>query len=105
MHWQDMANKGYLDKETMKKEWIVTPDDRLCKICAPLKGEKVGIDDAFSWGGKRPTRHPRCRCAFGLVEVLPVKPGTTELEDEGDYTEFDALDLIAQFGGRTRNNG
>lgn len=33
-----------------------------CKVCAPLDGETVAIDDQFSNGIDAPSAHPRCRC-------------------------------------------
>ena len=54
-----------------KKEWIVTPDDKLCPICEPMDGVQVGLDEDFQLNtGDRvdtPPAHPRCRCAVGLA--------------------------------------
>lgn len=69
LHWDDMISQGYLDPTTIKKRWSTTPDDRLCPICSDLNGETVDINGTFSWGGLRPTRHPKCRCSISLVEV------------------------------------
>lgn len=69
LHWEDMAAQGYLDKRFIKKKWSATPDERLCPVCKPLDGEIADIDKPFSWGGMRPTRHPKCRCAVSLVEI------------------------------------
>lgn len=33
-----------------------------CKVCAPVDGEKVPIDELFSNGKGIPSAHPRCRC-------------------------------------------
>jgi SPP1 gp7 family putative phage head morphogenesis protein len=87
-HWRDMRNTGVISDEDTMKEWIVTPDDRLCDICAPLDGEQVPIDDAFSWGGKRPARHPRCRCAMGLVEVFPEDEEEQQMTYEEQLEEY-----------------
>ena len=56
----------------VEKEWIVTPDDRLCPICRPMIGQRVGIDEAFvsPFNGARATHPPihiQCRCAVSLV--------------------------------------
>lgn len=69
LHWDDMASKGYLDKKYIKKKWSITPDDRLCLVCGSIGGEIVNMDEPFSWGGMRPTRHPKCRCSLSLIEV------------------------------------
>jgi hypothetical protein len=50
------------------KEWIVTPDDRLCQICAPLSGEVQLVDEEFSVGVLSPPAHVMCRCAMGLSD-------------------------------------
>lgn len=72
IHWLDVAKQGYIDINIAMKEWIVTPDDRLCKICAPLQGERVKIYEPFSWGGLSPTRHQQCRCSMKLIK-FPIK--------------------------------
>lgn len=56
----------------MLKEWIATPDRRICPICDSLDGQKVGLDQSFvDLNGRhhqRPTAHPQCRCSLALVE-------------------------------------
>lgn len=69
LHWEDMAEKGYIDTRYIKKKWSTTPDDRLCPVCMAISGEIADINQSFSWGGMRPTRHPKCRCSISLVEV------------------------------------
>lgn len=64
--WKQARAEGLLD-DTAQKEWITTPDDRTCPICAPLDGETVGLDEEFSGGFARPPAHPRCRCAVVAV--------------------------------------
>jgi SPP1 gp7 family putative phage head morphogenesis protein len=41
-------------------EWLVTDDDKLCEICAPLEGQTFTLEEAR---GMLP-RHPNCRCAW-----------------------------------------
>ncbi|MFM9793311.1 phage minor head protein [Streptomyces turgidiscabies] len=36
-----------------------------CKLCSPLVGKTIPIDDLFEGGYDHPSRHPRCRC--GLI--------------------------------------
>lgn len=36
-----------------------------CKLCSPLIGKTIPIDDLFDGGYDHPARHPRCRC--GLI--------------------------------------
>lgn len=35
-----------------------------CKLCEPLDGEKVGLEEPFSSGVLLPANHPRCRCGI-----------------------------------------
>lgn len=76
--WRQARDNGLL-RGTVKRIWIVTPDDRLCDICAPLDGKVVGLEENFT-GYRRnasgnvseiyseltPPLHPQCRCAIAL---------------------------------------
>jgi SPP1 gp7 family putative phage head morphogenesis protein len=67
--WDQATEAGILTGDE-KKEWIVTPDDRLCPICEPLDGEQTGLDDTFKVDGDEidgPPAHPRCRCTIALA--------------------------------------
>jgi SPP1 gp7 family putative phage head morphogenesis protein len=67
--WDQATEAGVLTGDE-KKEWIVTPDDRLCPICEPLDGEQTGLDDTFKVDGDEidgPPAHPRCRCTIALA--------------------------------------
>lgn len=66
--WEEMGDAGAFEKSEVKRGWIVTPDDRLCPICAPMVGQVVGFDEAFvsdydgstaQHGGQM---HILCRC-------------------------------------------
>lgn len=73
--WQYTADQGLINRNTVKRKWIVTPDDRLCEWCNSLDGALVGLDEDFisgSFSGKSqtsltPPLHCSCRCALGLV--------------------------------------
>lgn len=68
LHWQDMERKGYIDAQTTYREWIVTPDDRLCQFCASVGAEPpVKFTEPFEGGIMSPPLHPLCRCAVGLT--------------------------------------
>ena len=54
-------------------EWIVTPDDRLCKRCLDMEGETADVEGTFKGGSIGPPLHPRCRCAVGLT-ASSLKP-------------------------------
>jgi hypothetical protein len=52
----------------MERTWLVTDDERLCELCAPLDGERADLEGQYpEGGGAGPPRHPNCRCTEGLV--------------------------------------
>lgn len=67
---QQNADAGLFDRSKAKKKWIVTPYDRVCKICAPMHGKKVGLDEEFKLrDGKTvsvPPAHPNCNCSWSI---------------------------------------
>lgn len=63
--WRQALDEELIEGD-LKKEWITTPDDRLCPVCEPLDGEQVGVDETFSVGVVTPPAHPNCRCTMGL---------------------------------------
>lgn len=64
--WSQAVDTGLLTG-TEQQEWITTPDDRLCPICAPLDGVKVALSENFAPDLEAPPAHPNCRCTTGLV--------------------------------------
>lgn len=64
--WSQAIDDGLLP-EDVKRVWIVTDDDKLCPICAPLDGETAGIDENFVEDIDGPPAHPNCRCTEGLL--------------------------------------
>lgn len=67
--WQQATGQGLLTGMELR-EWIITPDDRLCEICEGMAGQTVGINDLFelpSGNVMNPPAHPQCRCAQGLT--------------------------------------
>lgn len=68
-YWNQLADDGIIDSGSARKVWLVTPDDRLCPLCAPLDGKSVPIDEPFITElGEvdAPPLHPNCRCAMSL---------------------------------------
>lgn len=71
--WSQAREQGYLEPARTKRAWLVTPDERLCPICAPLAADKflVGLEEPFPLETgdlvMTPPAHPQCRCAVGLV--------------------------------------
>jgi hypothetical protein len=76
--WKEARRAGLVGPDAMK-EWIVTEDELLCPVCAPMDGERVKVGEEFSVGG--PPAHPRCRCTIALVPrgtPLPPTPGPAQ---------------------------
>lgn len=51
--WRERANRGVLQHGRTWVEWAVTEDDRLCKWCAPMDGQRVRLGELFesAWIG------------------------------------------------------
>lgn len=67
--WLQAAEEGLINEARTLKEWIVTPDDRLCEFCEPLDGQTQPLDGFFTseiGNVEVPPLHPQCRCAMGL---------------------------------------
>lgn len=71
--WRQATDAGFLDKERTRRAWLITPDERLCEICAPMADDKalVNLEQPFGLPNGEtvmtPPGHPMCRCATGLV--------------------------------------
>jgi hypothetical protein len=72
--WSDAVKQGFIDPQTARQTWIVTPDDKLCPVCEAIPilnpdgvplGEPFDSDVGPVDGPGDP--HPNCRCAVGLV--------------------------------------
>ncbi len=71
--WEQSVRDGVLPPETQRL-WLVTPDDRLCPICAPMEDHVREVQEAFvsPYNGSTasvPPIHPRCRCAVAISSV------------------------------------
>lgn len=61
-----------------RKEWLVAPDERVCKICRANEADgAIPTSQAFSDGKLAPPAHPRCRCT-----TIPASFGNA------DFTEM-----------------
>lgn len=68
--WRMATHRGVLNAASIKREWIVTDDERLEEHCEALGAQDpVGLNEPFEDGLMYPPAHPRCRCAVGLVQV------------------------------------
>lgn len=64
--WRQQVEAGILEA-TAFKEWVVTPDDRLCPECEDMDGAKVPLDADFVGADDGPPLHPNCRCTIRLA--------------------------------------
>lgn len=68
MAWGQAADKGLLDRTTLRRFWLVTPDDRLCEYCEAvpeMNPNGVALDGYFDTdlgSVMYPPLHPNCRC-------------------------------------------
>lgn len=71
--WEQAERAGFLSP-TLRRFWVVTPDERLCPLCAPVPGlnsRGVRLDQPFQTpvgASHGPTLHPNCRCTVTLSE-------------------------------------
>jgi uncharacterized protein YoaH (UPF0181 family) len=71
--WEQAAEQGYIDRDVARRFFVISPDDRLCRLCAPVPAmnrEGVPLDQPFQTPDgprMRPPLHPRCRCATALA--------------------------------------
>jgi len=72
--WLQAADAGLIDPGKFQREWITTPDDRICNLCLEMDGKLAPIDAPFDTPAgsiMRPPLHVQCRCAAGLRRVKP----------------------------------
>lgn len=69
------VDTGALDPDVMK-EWLTSQDERVdCKVCKPLDGKEIPMEDKFRSGGKEadhPPIHVSCRCTLTFDASAPV---------------------------------
>lgn len=71
--WRKSVTEGWLRGDELK-QWITTPDDRLCQECEAMEGEVVPLEQEFSSGDMVPPLHPQCRCTIGLAPAQVERP-------------------------------
>lgn len=67
--WEQGRQAGIIPASA-QREFITTPDDRLCAICEPLDGKLYGIEQQITTelgSVDSPPIHPNCRCTMSLV--------------------------------------
>lgn len=70
--WRQAIDNGQLDKEHTQRQWLITPDERLCPVCASIAdagpvdfGQPFVSDDGQTFD--QPPAHVSCRCTLRLV--------------------------------------
>ena len=68
--WDAAARQGTLDRDSFRRFWTLTPDERLCsRICQPIPSMNqngVRLDEPFQTPVGAvlfPPAHPQCRCS------------------------------------------
>lgn len=73
--WAQAVEQGLLDPYKTKRQWVVTPDDLLCPICASIPEMNPGgvrlSEDFRSTVGflEQEPAHPNCRCSVSLSTI------------------------------------
>lgn len=67
--WAYEQSTGAIPEEA-EKVWITAHDERVCKVCGPMNGVAVKLNELFElptgdWVTS-PSPHPRCRCTIEL---------------------------------------
>lgn len=66
----DAVNRGILDTHKYVRQWLVTPDERLCPRCMQMHKTTASLPSGtFPNGLNGPPLHPRCRCTEILVKI------------------------------------
>jgi hypothetical protein len=64
------SDEGLFNRQQAKKKWIVTPWDRVCKVCRPMQGKTVPLDQNFQLRDgnsvPHPPAHPNCVCSWSI---------------------------------------
>lgn len=62
------SNIAYLQQMELAgfkyKKWITGLDEKVCKVCSGLNGQKRLLFEPFSTGVLYPPQHPNCRCTI-----------------------------------------
>jgi hypothetical protein len=71
--WQQMVDKGLIDKAGVTRKWLVAIDEVTCEVCQSIPDmneDGVGMDEQFdSLDGPMmspPDPHPNCRCSLSF---------------------------------------
>jgi len=93
--WNQAAEQGLLDASSVRVNWVVTDDDRLCEICNSLKDASVELNGQFTttiervkanpqtFSEQTPPIHPQCLPVDTNVLAFGVS-ATSERKYSGD---------------------
>lgn len=80
--WLQAKASGYLSDQD-RRRWVVTPDERLCEVCAPMRRATAPLA-ADTWTKVDGTvvtlplpAHPNCRCTH-VIELARPKARAAE---------------------------
>jgi hypothetical protein len=86
--WMWMADKGLLQPDA-QKIWITAKDEKVCKVCGPMNGKKVGVTEQFKLPDGSmiytPGVHPNCRCYVRLQNLVRPQPELTIAKADDDW--------------------
>jgi hypothetical protein len=80
--WRQAAEQGIVDGEHVMREWVIDPVTA-CKICEPINGQKVELDQPFQTDVgplDGPPAHPQCNCGMALSFEEPEEPKENPFE-------------------------
>lgn len=73
--WRQAVDEGLLDPYASRRQWLVTPDDRLCPVCEAIPDMNpggVGLFESFKTPNGpelQEPAHPNCRCSVVLSTI------------------------------------
>lgn len=79
--WAQAVDNGLLDGTTLRRQWLVVPDDRLCEFCEPIPDmnpdgvELGGLFETPLGPVDLPPLHPQCRC----VTILQAESSVSKI--------------------------
>lgn len=83
--WMQAADQRLLDVDRAWLEWVVTDDDRLCPLCAPLDGARVRFGEQFVATHKGfPDGKPEARGARPVRRKLKPDPWSKQKIGKAD---------------------
>jgi hypothetical protein len=76
--WRQIIEKGAAPEDLVRRQWIVTKDERRCEICAPIPSmnPKKGVPFSQAFNTPKgpqmlPPIHPNCRCTVFIRRYEP----------------------------------